>query len=49
MWHGYATSASEFSEICNGKVPFVTKCKDAFWKLFVISYDSVVITFTAEN
>ena len=42
-------SASEFSEIYNGKVLFVTKYKVAFSILTVISYDSVVLTLIAEN
>ena len=37
-------SASEFSEICNGKVLFVTTYKIAFSLLTVISYDSVAPT-----
>ena len=41
--------ASEFSQICNGKVLFVTKFKVAFSILTVISQDSVVLTVIAEN
>ena len=47
MWNH--RSASEFSEIYNGKVLFVTKYKVAFSILTVISYDSVVLTLIAEN
>ena len=42
-------SASEFFEICNGKVFFVIKYKVTFSRLTVISYDSVEITLIAEN
>ena len=41
--------ASEFSQIYNGKVLFVTKFKVAFSILTVISHDSVVLTVIAEN
>lgn len=42
-------SVNEFSEICNGKVPFVTKYKLVFSTLTFISCDSVVLTLVAEN
>ena len=42
-------SVSEFSEVCNGKVLFVSTYKVAFSILTVISHDSVVLTFIAEN
>ena len=42
-------SASEFSEICNGKVLFATKDKVAFSILTVISNDSVELTLLAES
>lgn len=38
-----ARSASEFSEICNVKVPLVAKYKVALGILTVISYDLVVL------
>ena len=37
-------SASEFCEICNGKVLFVTKYKVVFSIVAVISYSSIVLT-----
>ena len=42
-------SASEFSEIGNDKVLFVTKYKVSFSILTVISYNSLVLTLIAEN
>ena len=42
-------SASEFSEICNGKLLSFTKNKVAFSILNVISYDSVVLRLIAET
>ena len=42
-------SASEFSEICHGKVPFTAKYKVTLSILTAISYDSVVLTLIAEN
>ena len=41
--------ASEFSETCNGKVPFATKYKVVLSIFTVISYDSVALTLIAEN
>ena len=34
-------STSEFSEVCNGKVLFVTKCKVAFSIIMAISFHCV--------
>ena len=42
-------SASEFSEICNDKVLFVTKYKVVFSILTIIGYDSLVPMITTEN
>lgn len=42
-------SASDFPEICNGKVLLVTKCKVAFTILNVLGYDLVVLSLIAVN
>ena len=42
-------SASEFSEICNGKLLSFTKYNGAFSILTVISYDLVVLSLIAET
>ena len=42
-------STYEFSEICNGELLFVTKCKVSFNMLTVISYDLVVLRLTSEK
>ena len=40
-------STYEFSEICNGELLFVKKCKVSFNILTVISYDLVVLRLTS--
>ena len=42
-------SASNFLEICNGKIVFVTKYTVALNILIVISYDSVVLSLIDEK
>ena len=42
-------SASNFLEICNGKIAFVTKYTVALNILIVISYDSVVLSLIDEK
>ena len=45
----YPRPTSEFSEICNNKIVFVTKYNVLFNMLTVTSYDSAILTLLTTN